>query len=42
MTEGTALVEINIAHELAAGDSNPPALFLREVRGGGFLRFLYC
>lgn len=32
MTEGTALVEISIAHELAAGDSRPPALFLKEAR----------
>jgi integrase/recombinase XerD len=30
MTEGTALVEIGIAHELAEG--SPPALFLKEAR----------
>lgn len=32
MTEGTALVEIGIPHELAAGDSSPPTLFIKEAR----------
>src|ERR1700739_4888090 len=32
MTESTALVEIIIPHDLAAGDGLPPALFLREAR----------
>jgi site-specific recombinase XerD len=34
MTQGTRteLVEINIPHNLAAGDSSPPTLFLREAR----------
>lgn len=32
MTESTALVEISIPHDLAAGDGLPPALFLREAR----------
>ena len=32
MTEGTALIEISISHDLTAGDSSPPALFLKEAR----------
>jgi hypothetical protein len=32
MTEGTALVEIGIAHELAEGSGKPRALFLKEAR----------
>jgi len=32
MTEGTALVEISARADLAAGDSSPPALFLKEAR----------
>src|SRR5579862_9592243 len=32
MTEGTALVEIGIPHELADGSGCPPALFLKEAR----------
>src|SRR5580700_2517645 len=29
---GTTLIELSIPHNLAAGDSSPPALFLREAR----------
>lgn len=32
MTESTALVEISVPHDLAAGDSSPPALFIKEAR----------
>ena len=32
MTEGTALVEISAPTDLAAADSSPPALFLKEAR----------
>lgn len=32
MTESTALVEINIPHDLAAGDTGPPTLFIKEER----------
>lgn len=32
MTESTALVEIRIPSALTAGDSRPPALFLKEAR----------
>src|SRR5271167_1011169 len=32
MTEGTALVEVSTPADLAAGDSSPPALFLKEAR----------
>ena len=32
MTEGTALIEISASADLAAGDSSPPALFLKEAR----------
>jgi site-specific recombinase XerC len=32
MTEGTALVEISGPADLAARDSSPPALFLKEAR----------
>jgi site-specific recombinase XerD len=32
MTDGTALVEISIPRDLAAGDSSPPTLFVREPR----------
>ncbi len=32
MTESTALIEIGIPHDLAAGDGLPPALFLKEAR----------
>src|SRR6266851_4361903 len=32
MTEGTALVEIGVPHELAEGSGCPPALFLKEAR----------
>jgi site-specific recombinase XerD len=32
MTDSTALIEIIIPHDLAAGDSRPPALFLMEAR----------
>jgi len=32
MTEGTALVEISAPTDLAAADSSPPTLFLKEAR----------
>ena len=32
MTNGTALIELGTAHDLAAGNGSPPALFLREAR----------
>jgi len=35
MTEGTALVEIWIPHEVAEGNESPPALFLKEARAAG-------
>lgn len=32
MTEGTALVEMHVPHDLAEGSGSPPALFLKEAR----------
>jgi hypothetical protein len=32
MTNSSALVEISIPHDLAAGDSSPPTLLIKEVR----------
>jgi hypothetical protein len=32
MTKGTALIEIKTPADLAAADSSPPALFLKEAR----------